>query len=71
MAIESTAPSTALITNDVVVLGLLAKVSLLALLGAHSLSAALSALLGAPVPSRLWPLSPVRSLPLVVDSAPF
>ena len=51
------------------VLVLLAKVSLLALLGAHSLSAALSALLGAHVLSRFWPLWLVRSLPHVGDSA--
>ena len=51
------------------VLALLAKVSLLALLGAHSLSAALCALLGGHVLSRFWPLGLVRSLPHVGDSA--
>ena len=51
------------------VLVLLAKVSLLALLGAHSLSAALCALLGGHVLSRWWPLWLVRSLPHVGDSA--
>ena len=51
------------------VLVLLAKVSLLALLGAHSLSAALSALLGAHVLSRFWPLCLVRVLPHVGDTA--
>ena len=51
------------------VLVLLAKVSLLALLGAHSLSAALSALLGAHVLSRFWPLCLVRTLPHVGDTA--
>ena len=51
------------------VLVLLAKVSLLALLGAHSLSAALCALLGGHVLSRWWPLCLVRTLPHVGDSA--
>ena len=51
------------------VLVLLAKVSLLALLGAHSLSAALSALLGGHVLSRFWPLCLVRTLPHVGDTA--
>ena len=51
------------------VLVLLAKVSLLALLGAHSLSAALCALLGGHVLSRFWPLCLVRTLPHVGDSA--
>ena len=51
------------------VLVLLAKVSLLALLGAHSLSAALCALLGGHVLSRFWPLCLVRMLPHVGDSA--
>jgi adenosylcobinamide-GDP ribazoletransferase len=51
------------------VLVLLAKVSLLALLGAHSLSAALCALLGGHVLSRWWPLWLVRTLPHVGDSA--
>ena len=51
------------------VLVLLAKVSLLALLGAHSLSAALCALLGGHVLSRFWPLCLVRTLPHVGDTA--
>ncbi|RZJ52114.1 MAG: hypothetical protein EON49_24380 [Acidovorax sp.] len=51
------------------VLALLAKLSLLALLGAHSLLAATSALVGAHVLSRLWPLFIVRSLPHVGDTA--
>lgn len=51
------------------VLGLLAKLSLLALLGAHSLGAALAALVGAHVLSRLWPLLLVRTLPHVGDTA--
>ncbi len=51
------------------VLALLAKVSLLALLGAHSLGAALAALAGAHVLSRLWPLFIVRWLPHVGDTA--
>ena len=51
------------------VLALLAKLSLLALLGAHSLLAAASALVGAHVLSRLWPLFIVRSLPHVGDNA--
>lgn len=51
------------------VLALLAKVSLLALLGAHSLPAALAALGGAHVLSRLWPLFIVRALPHVGDTA--
>ena len=51
------------------VLALLAKVSLLSLLGAHSLPSALSALLGAHVLSRLWPLFIVRTLPHVGDTA--
>jgi len=51
------------------VLGLLAKVSLLALLGAHGLVAALTALGGAHVLSRLWPLWVVRALPHVGDTA--
>lgn len=51
------------------VLALLAKVSLLALLGAHSLQAALAALAGAHVVSRFWPLLIVRSLPHVGDTA--
>lgn len=51
------------------VLALLAKLSLLALLGAHSLLAALAALVGAHVVSRFWPLLIVRSLPHVGDTA--
>jgi len=51
------------------VLALLAKLSLLALLGTHSLLAATSALVGAHVLSRLWPLFIVRSLPHVGDTA--
>ncbi len=51
------------------VLGLLAKLSLLAWLGAHSLSAALAALLGGHVLSRWWPLWLVRCLPHVGDTA--
>ena len=51
------------------VLALLSKVSLLALLGAHSLGAALAALAGGHVLSRLWPLFIVRWLPHVGDTA--
>jgi len=51
------------------VLGLLAKLSLLALLGTHSLGAALAALAGAHVLSRFWPLLLVRALPHVGDTA--
>ncbi|MBO9678988.1 MAG: adenosylcobinamide-GDP ribazoletransferase [Acidovorax sp.] len=51
------------------VLALAAKLALLALLGAHSLPAALTALGGAHVLSRLWPLFIVRSLPHVGDTA--
>ncbi|MDD2712513.1 MAG: adenosylcobinamide-GDP ribazoletransferase [Simplicispira sp.] len=51
------------------VLALLAKVSLLALLGAHSLGAALAALVGGHVLSRWWPLWLVRWLPHVGDTA--
>ena len=51
------------------VLALLAKVALLALLGAHSLGAALSALLGAHVLTRFWPLLLVRSMAHVGDTA--
>ena len=51
------------------VLALLAKVSLLALLGAHSLSAVLCALLGGHVLSRFWPLLLVRRLAHVGDTA--
>jgi adenosylcobinamide-GDP ribazoletransferase len=51
------------------VLALLAKASLLALLGAHSLATAAAALVGGHVLSRLWPLFIVRSLPHVGDTA--
>lgn len=51
------------------VLALLAKLCLLALLGAHSLQTALAALVGGHVLSRLWPLLIVRSLPHVGDTA--
>ena len=51
------------------VLALLAKVALLALLGAHSLGAALSALLGAHVLTRFWPLLLVRTMAHVGDTA--
>ena len=51
------------------VLVLLAKISLLALLGAHSLAAALAALVGGHVLSRWWPLWLVRCLPHVGDTA--
>lgn len=52
------------------VLALLAKCALLALLGGHSLGAALAALGGAHVLSRLWPLAlVVRYLPHVGDTA--
>ena len=51
------------------VLALLAKCSLLALLGAHSLGAALAALVGGHVLSRWWPLWLVRCLPHVGDTA--
>lgn len=51
------------------VLALLSKISLLAVLGAHSLGAALAALAGGHVLSRLWPLFIVRWLPHVGDTA--
>ena len=51
------------------VLALLAKVSLLALLGSHSLVAAAAALVGGHVLSRFWPLLVVRTLPHVGDTA--
>ena len=51
------------------VLALLAKLSLLALLGAHSLLAATTALVGGHVLSRLCPLFIVRGLPHVGDTA--
>ena len=49
------------------VLALLAKVALLALIGSHSLAAALAALLGGQVLSRFWPLLLVRLLPYAGD----
>ena len=51
------------------VLGMLAKVSLLALLGARSPSGVRAALLGAHVLSRFWPLLLVWALPHVGDAA--
>ena len=51
------------------VLALLAKLSLLALLGTHSLAAALAALVGGHVLSRFWPLLLVRRLEHVGDTA--
>jgi len=51
------------------VLALQAKLSLLALLGAHSLTAVLAALGGAHVLSRFWPLLLVRSMAHVGDTA--
>ncbi len=51
------------------VLALLAKLSLLALLGTHSLAAALAALVGGHVLSRFWPLLLVRHLEHVGDTA--
>ena len=51
------------------VLALLAKVALLALLGAHSPGAALGALLGGHVLARFWPLLLVRSMAHVGDTA--
>ncbi|GAB3357068.1 MULTISPECIES: adenosylcobinamide-GDP ribazoletransferase [Giesbergeria] len=51
------------------VLGLLAKCCLLALLGTHSLGAAVAALVGGHVLSRWWPLWLVRCLPHVGDTA--
>ena len=51
------------------VLALLAKVSLLALLGTHGLGVVLAALLGAHVLSRFWPLLLVRALVHVGDTA--
>ena len=51
------------------VLALLAKVSLLALLGTHGLGVVLAALLGAHVLSRFWPLLLVRWLAHVGDTA--
>jgi adenosylcobinamide-GDP ribazoletransferase len=50
-------------------LALLAKTTLLALLGSQSLDAALAALLGAHVLSRFLPLVLVRALPHVGDAA--
>lgn len=51
------------------VLALLGKVALLSALGAHGLAAALAAIAGAHVLSRLWPLCVVRTLPHVGDTA--
>ena len=51
------------------VVWVLVALSLLALLGAHSLLAAVAALVGAHVLSRFWPLLIVRSLPHVGDTA--
>jgi len=51
------------------VLALLAKLSLLALLGTHSLTTALAALVGGHVLSRFWPLLLVRHLEHVGDTA--
>ena len=51
------------------VLALLAKLSLLTLLGTHGLGAALTALVGAHVLSRFWPLLLVRSMAHVGDTA--
>ena len=51
------------------VLALLAKVALLALLGTHSLGAALCALLGGHVLSRFFPLLLVRTMAHVGDTA--
>jgi adenosylcobinamide-GDP ribazoletransferase len=50
-------------------LALLAKLSLLAVLGTHSLAAALAALVGGHVLSRFWPLLLVRNLEHVGDTA--
>ena len=51
------------------VLALLAKISLLAVLGSHSLAAAAAATATAHVVSRFWPLCLVRALPHVGDRA--
>ena len=51
------------------VLALLAKISLLAVLGSHSLAAAAAAVAVAHVVSRFWPLCLVRLLPHVGDTA--
>ncbi len=51
------------------VLALLAKISLLAVLGSHSLAAAAAALALAHVISRFWPLCLVRALAHVGDTA--
>jgi adenosylcobinamide-GDP ribazoletransferase len=51
------------------VLALLAKLSLLAVLGTHSLTTALAALVGGHVLSRFWPLLLVRYLEHVGDTA--
>lgn len=50
-------------------LALLAKVSLLAVLGSQGLGVALAALLGGHVLSRLWPLLLILTLPHVGDTA--
>lgn len=51
------------------VLALLAKVALLALLGAHGVGVAMAALAGGHVLSRFWPLLLVRVLPHIGDAA--
>ncbi|MNE80367.1 cobalamin synthase [compost metagenome] len=50
-------------------LALLARTSLLAVLGSHSLSAAVAAMAAAQVVSRFWPLCLIRALPHVGDAA--
>jgi adenosylcobinamide-GDP ribazoletransferase len=49
-------------------LALMAKVSLLAVLAAHSPTAVLAALLGGHVLSRFWPLVLVRTMPYIGDA---
>lgn len=51
------------------VLALLAKTSLLAVLGSHSLGAAVATVAAAQVVSRFWPLCLIRALPHVGDAA--
>ncbi|WP_295855851.1 adenosylcobinamide-GDP ribazoletransferase [uncultured Xylophilus sp.] len=51
------------------VLAVAAKVALLGVLGGHGLAAVLTALAGAQVVSRFWPLLIVRTLPHVGDTA--